>query len=159
MGLDVKVYCNCFETGRLKELPPEPALVYVCSDGSLECKSKDLEILLEFDEWLRQRACEHEDGVLLHHRIGNIALVGLLREELERQAARFPILLEKVLYSSAHAGDYLSMDMILKVQSEVEELAEFAASDERNQGFVEEFKKQMQGLVDAALSVRKPVSF
>lgn len=159
MGLDAKVFCNCFATGRLKELPPEPVSVYVCSDGSLDCKSEDLEVLLEFDAWLHDRACEHEDGVLLHHRIGNIALVRLLREELEREAARFPFLLEKVLYNGVHAGDYLSLDIVLKVQSEAEELTEFAASDERNQGFVEEFRKQMQGLVDAALSVRKPVSF
>ena len=159
MGLDAKVYCNCFEIGRLKQLPPEPALVYVCPDGSLNCRNEDLEVLLEFDEWLRGSACEHKDGVLLHYRIGNIALVGLLREELKREATRFPVLLEKVLYNGVHAGDYLSLDMILKLQSESKELAKFAVSDKTSQGFVGEFEKQMQGLVDAALSVRKPISF
>jgi hypothetical protein len=159
MGLDAKVYCNCFEIGRLKQLPPEPALVYVCPDGSLNCRNEDLEVLLEFDEWLRGSACEHKDGVLLHYRIGNIALVGLLREELKREATRFPVLLEKVLYNGVHAGDCLSLDIVIRLQSELKGLAGFAASGERNQAFVGEFKKQMQGLVDAALSIRKPISF
>lgn len=37
MGLDATVYCDCFETGRLKELPPNPS-VFVSDDGSLDCR-------------------------------------------------------------------------------------------------------------------------
>ena len=44
-------------------------------------------------------------GILLHHRIGNLAQVGLLRRELERETPTFPLLLMKVLYSGTHAGN------------------------------------------------------
>jgi hypothetical protein len=77
MGLDATVYCNCFEMGMLREPPPCPDIVHVTPDGSLDCKSDDLDTLLSFDRWLLERACEHENGILLHHRIGNLALVGV----------------------------------------------------------------------------------
>ena len=80
MGLDAVVYCDCFEAGKLNSPPPVPALVFVASDRSLDCKSKNLEELLAFDRW-RKGACAHEDGILLHHFIGNVALVGLLHSE------------------------------------------------------------------------------
>jgi len=90
MGLDATVYCNCFETGTLKELPPCPA-VFVSDDGSLDCRSEDLNTLKAFDQWLWHRACNHQGGTFLHHRIGNIGQVGLLRGELQREAAAFAI--------------------------------------------------------------------
>jgi len=76
------VYCSCFETGTLNEPPPYPDLISVGPDGSLEFKSQDLDVLLELDQWLLNRACAHKNGTLLHHRIGNMAQVGLLRGEL-----------------------------------------------------------------------------
>src|ERR1700755_1448803 len=107
MGLDAPVYCDCYESGRLREPPPNPDLISVVPDGSLDCRSDDLDTLLEFDRWLLERDCEHENGVLLHHRIGNLAQVTLLRGELNREAGKVPIVLEKVVYSDTHAGDYL----------------------------------------------------
>ncbi len=159
MGLDATVYCNCFESGRLKEPPPNSSLVYVAPDGSLDYKSEDLDVLLVFDTWLRESACEHEDGISQHHYIGNIALVGLLREELKRESEKLPILLEKVLYSGSHAGDYLSLEDVSGLQAELNVLAEFAASDEKMQAYVEEFRIQMQELIEAALSAGKRISF
>jgi hypothetical protein len=159
MGLDATVYCNCFESGRLEESPPNSSSVYVAPDGSLDCKSEDLEALLVFDTWLRESACEHKDGVLQHHYIGNLALVGLLREELKRESEKFPTLIEKILYSGTHAGDYLSLADVFDLQVELKALAEFAASDEKKQVYVEGFRLQMQELIGAALSVGKPISF
>lgn len=159
MGLDATVYCNCFENGRLEEPPPNSSSVYVAPDGSLYCKSEDLEALLVFDTWLRESACEHKDGVLRHHYIGNIALVGLLREELKRESEKFPIILEKILYSGTHAGDYLSLADVSDLQVELNALAEFAASNEKKQVYVEGFRLQMQELIGAALSLGKPISF
>ena len=74
MGLDATVYCACFETGLLKE-PPPCSQIFVTDGGSLECHSEDLETLLAFDEWVNHRACNHPGGILLHHRIGNLAQV------------------------------------------------------------------------------------
>ncbi len=159
MGLDAAVYCNCFETGRLKESPPYPDLVFVTRDGSLDCKSENLELLLEFDQWLFHRACEHEDGVLLHHRIGNIALVSLLWNELSRETEKFPIIMQKILYSGTHAGDYLSLDVVENLETELDYLGKLVCSTERSQKFVDEFRQQLIELVKTALEVGKPISF
>lgn len=159
MGLDATVYCNCFESGRLKEPPPNSSLVYVAPDGSLDCRSEDLDVLLAFDTWFRESACEHKDGVLQYHYIGNIGLVGLLREELKRESEKFPILLEKIVYSGSHTGDYLSLADVSDLQVELKALAGFVASNEKMQSYIEGFRLQMQELIRAALSVGKPISF
>jgi hypothetical protein len=158
MGLDATVYCNCFEIGKLKEPAPFPS-VYVSEDGSLDCRSEDLNELLAFDQWLLHRACDHPRGILLHHWIGNLAQVELLRSELEREVAAFPVLLGKVVYSGTHAGDYLCLEDLPGVRAELEELDRFVCSSERNQEYVDQFRGQMIGLVDAAQRVAKPISF
>ncbi len=157
MGLDAAVYCDCFEIGRLKELPPDLALVYVRANGSLDCRSKNAEVLSAFDAWLQKRACEHEEGVLVSHWIGNATHVGLLRGELEKDAKKFSVLLEKVLYSGTHTGDYLSGKEIFELQNELKVLAKFAARDKDTQSFIDEFRMQIVELADAALSVKKPI--
>lgn len=157
-GLDATVYCNCFEMASLKEQPPCPS-VFVSNDGSLDCRSENLNTLLAFDQWRWHRACEHPSGVLLHHRIGNLAQVGLLRAELERDAMAFPILLTKVLYSGTHGGDYLTIDDITRVKVELGRLACFVCSDHRKQEFIDWFCRQMNDLVKASTSVGKPISF
>jgi hypothetical protein len=159
MGLDVTVYCNCFESGRLREQSPCQTLISVAPDGSLDCRSEDLATLLEFDQWLLNRACEHENGVLLHHRIGNMAQVALLRNELNRETEKFPILLGKVLYNGTHAGDHLSLASVKKLQGELSYLAKFVCASENNQEYVAWFRQQMQELTQAALNIGKPISF
>lgn len=159
MGLDATIYCDCFEAGRLREPSPYPGLTSVAPDGSLACSSEDLPTILEFDQWLLKRACKHENGVLLHHHLGNISHVALLHNELARGAERFPILLEKVLYSGAHAGDYLRLDDVRDLQGELKQIDEFVCSDEETQEYVRSLRQQMQELVAAALSIGKPISF
>src|SRR5436309_381829 len=81
MGLDAAVYCDCFERGRLQSPPPPGCTLAVAPDGSLLCGSDDLDVQLAFDRWRQSEACEHEDGYLVSHWIGNIALVASLRAE------------------------------------------------------------------------------
>jgi hypothetical protein len=157
MGLDATVYCNCFELQRLKDAPPCQSL-FVADDGSLDCRSEELDSLLAFDRW-RLNACEHPNGILLHHRIGNVAQVGLLRSELNREPTAFPILLSRVLYSGMHAGDYLLPKEFGDVASEVERLGRLVCSTPPNQEFVDSFRKQMGELIEVALRVAKPISF
>ena len=159
MGLDATVYCNCFEAGTLREAPPRPDLIYVAPDGSLECRSEDLDTLLGFDQWLLHRACAHENGVLRQHRIGNVAQVSLLRSELNREAGKFATLLGKVIYNGMHAGDHLDLDDVRQLQSELQHLDRFICEDEANRKYVECFRQQMRELVGTALSVGKPISF
>ena len=157
MGLDATVYCNCFETGALREPPPRPDLIYVAPDGSLGCRSENSDTLRDFDEWLLLRACEYENGILLRHRICNLTDVGLLRGELKREAEKFSFLLGRVIF--IHAGGYISVDEVRRLQGELRHLAGFVCSDEANQGSVEWFRRRMQELAEAALHVGKPISF
>jgi len=159
MGLDARVHCDCFESGNLKELPPYPNLVSLTADGSLEFHSTDLEILLELDRWLNYRACVHESGILLHHRIGNIAVVGLLRAELAREPEKFPVLLKQVLYSGSHGGDYLSLEDVALLRSELSSLTTFVCAKPANEEYVESFRRQMLELADACQQVGKPILF
>ena len=158
MGLDATVYCDCFETRNLKE--PAPCQnVFVSADGSLECPSKDLDELLTFDQWLLHRACAHPDGILFHHRVGNLAQVELLRSELESEGEMFPVLLGKVLHSGTHAGDHLSSEDIVEMQRELGKLTKLICSTEMNQVYVDRFREQMIELAGVALRVGKPISF
>ena len=143
----------------MKEPPPFADLVYVAEDGSLDYKGDDLREFLEFDRWLKGRACEHEGGVLLHYRIGNIDLVGRLREELQRQAGLFPVLLGKVLYSGAHAGDYLSAGDFAAVLGELDHLSDFPCANGADRQPLRNFDHKMRELVTAALAAGKPISF
>ena len=118
-----------------------------------------MDTLLSFDKWSRRGACSHPSGILVHHYIGNLALVDLLRSELEREALRFPILLNKVLYSGSHSGDYLTLDDIAALPVELDKLALVVCSTQPNQEYIECFRRQMIELVEAAERVRKPISF
>lgn len=160
MGLDASVFCDCFEKGRLINAPPTGVALTVEPDGSLWYRgsSLSLESQFEFDRW-RHSACKHPGGVLLHHRLGNISLIGMLRSELQRDASRFPILLGKVLYSESHAGDFLGVDLVPSLRAEVEALVEFRCSNRKTQEFMDQFHTQMSDLISASISVNKPIVF
>jgi len=161
MGLDATVYCDCFERGRLRSQPPGNAEIQVESDGSL-CRANDtgrIEDDLVFDRWLYESACEHPNGVLLHHRIGNTSLVALLRSELASEAEQFPIILRKVIYDGTHAGDSIAVAELPVLHAEVERLQSFRCRDRKSVDFLVHFTAQMQELVETAMAIRKPISF
>lgn len=161
MGLDAFVFCDCYEKGRLREPPPTGVTLCVEPDGSLgrEQDEGTLESDLAWDEWRERRACMHGGGILLHHRLGNISLVGLLRAELQHEAERFPILTKKVVYSGSHAGDFIPVEALLALQQELESLRTFRCSTRKATGFMSGFREQMSELAATALSVGKPIAF
>jgi hypothetical protein len=176
MGLDAFVCCDCYEKGQLHELPPRPEYVRMSKNGQLFCENPDFEQAkhvswadprwqaavekdIEFDRWLAERACSHQDGILVHHWIGNLGLVVSLRQELKRQAQRFPILLNKVLYSALHTGDYLTVDTVNQLGQELELLATFQCVDPDIDSYMHDFYQKMVELREAALSVSKPIAF
>ena len=114
---------------------------------------------MRFDQWLQNRACEHAGGVLLHHFIGNIALVGLLREELATDPGTFPLLLKKVVYSGTHCGDFVPVEEIEPLAREVQALANLKCQNPEAPPYLEAFRKQMSDLVDCASRVKKPIYF
>ena len=159
MGLDATVFCNCFELGLLKTPPLTEWGVYVVPEGHRDCAS-DLtsERKDAFYAW-SDVACEHEDGVALHHRIGNISGVAALREELSRAPEQFPLLLSKVLYNGTHAGDWLDVPTVEALQPELKHLSGLHAQDVDGEWFLRQFEQQMRELVACALNLRKPIVF
>ena len=158
MGLDATVYCDCFECGRLRTPPLPQWNVYVDPSGARFSRTAGLEEDLSFDQW-NIAACEHEDGVLLHHYLGNIARVALVREGLSEHASSFPIILGKVVYSGIHAGDFLSLDQVESLRPELDALTRVRPSDDRQARCVRDFEEQLKDLVAVSLRVRKPISF
>lgn len=158
MGLDAFVYCNSFETGRLKNTPRPEWNVYVDEYSGRCCGNEELETRLAFDQW-NITACQHEDGILLHHYLGNIALIAELRAELNRQPTRFPILLRKVVYSGLHAGDVLTIEDVTQLQQELAVLKNFPASNPQREQWLQAFCQHMTELSICAKQLRRPIVF
>ena len=159
MGLDATVYCTCFRDGKLKTPPPAHIDVYVDDDGSLNCRNTDLQTQIEFDAWCFDAACEHENGDLIGHRIGNMSLVACLRSELSRQPDDFPIILSKVVYSGTHCGDHLDRKTVNAMRPELERLSRFNAAKPEDQQWIDHFLKVMRELVDASDQTGNPIVF
>ncbi len=159
MGLDAHVCCNCYERGRVRSSPPAGCDPSVSDDGSLLCGSDDLKLQIEFDTWQHGQACEHRDGYLVTHYIGNVALVAFLREELGRWPDRFPMILSRIVYNGIHGGDFIPAIDVPRLVPEVEALAGLHCPAPEDEGFLRTFEKQMWDLVTAALRVSKPIAF
>src|ERR1044072_1370898 len=102
MGLDAYVYCDCLENGRQYKPLPRDVSIEVHPDGYAVAVKNRQEIREDHPEW-NDFDCAHPRRALLHHRLGKISLIGLLRAELNRDPDRFPIILQKVIYSGSHA--------------------------------------------------------
>jgi hypothetical protein len=159
MSLDAFVFCDCFERGRLRQPPPPGSHPHLEADGFLDSGSEDLEVQIAFDVWRYNQACEHEGGMLIHHRIGNIGLVAALRQELRQYADQLPLILSKVIYDGVHGGDYIPIDELRKLRSEVLNLARIHSADPDMESWLRTFETQMAELVDCALEVGKPITF
>jgi hypothetical protein len=158
MGLDATVYCDCYEKGRTRIAPPNPDSVFVDVTGQLCFRSDDLQQNLQFDKW-RQDACKHPDGELITHWLGNYSMVVMLRDVLDNSVLPLPILQEKVLYHYAHSGDHLVVSEVEMLVVELKTLSCLEGRTEHEERFVRRFEQQMTELVEAALSVRKPIAF
>jgi len=159
MGLDACVYCDCYEKGKVRT-PPQPELVYVdeCGQVSLRWDVPGANVKA-FDAWVTT-ACEHDYSThLIHHRLGNIALVGFLRLEMSRTPDEFPILLSKVVYNGTHGGDHLDLSTVELLQSEMEALKSLHCDDPEKERYLRTFEHQMTELIQTSLTVRKPVAF
>ena len=159
MGLDASVYCNCFETDRLRNQPRDDFDVYVSDIGALECRSSDIETLVAFDTWRCNDACEHEDTVLTHHYIGNFARVDILRKELNKHTDLFPIILTKVIYCGTHCGDHLTIKDVLLLEREIRSLSTVRCVGNRSQEILDYFYTQLTDLVECAKLMSKPIAF
>ncbi len=159
MGLDATVYCTCFRDGNLKTPPPAHIDVYVEDDGSLNCRNTDLETQIEFDAWCFAQACDHENGNLVGHRIGNISLVGSLRSELSAHPNDFSIMISKVVYNGTHCGDFLDRQTVNEMRPELDRLADLSCANPDNQQWVDHLLNVMRDLVTASDQTGNPIVF
>ena len=97
--------------------------------------------------------------MLIHRRLGNTALIALLRTALVAHLNRFPLLLGKVLYDGTHCGDFIEPNSFPSLEAELRLLHEVRCPMQESQEFVAEFFRQMSTLVEAAKSVQKPIVF
>ncbi len=159
MTLDAHAHCCCFERGELLEQPDPAWQVFVTRDGGRDAGTKDMEQVLAFDQWDLERACPHEMGTLLHHFIGNIALVARLRHELNRYSGSFPLILQRVIQNGVHTGDWLSLEQVETLDKEIRALTSVSALDPEFEPWLRHFELQMRELVAASRSVGKPIVF
>jgi hypothetical protein len=158
MGLDAVVCCDCFERGRLRVQPDPNWHVYVDVTGYRTTDVKDRQEAMAFDKW-DVDACEHELGVFLHCRIGNIMTVALLREELSKAADSFPIILSKVIYDGTHGGDHLTVDEVAELLNELNMLEARHSENSLREEYLRYFEGQLRNLIDTSLKLNKPISF
>ncbi len=108
MGLDATVY------RRLEELPfTKEDLRFIAVDP--RTGQVDFEDAALFRAW--------SDKVkVVEKRIGNIALVNLLKSELERilrESSSGALLISRVLYSGTHSGDVISKEYLGSLKHEI----------------------------------------
>ena len=121
MGLDAWVHCNCVREG--KALPhPFPELFAFDETGEPTLKSDgDINLKLTHDKWYRD-SCPHS-GYLLEKRLGNMATVAYVRNFLaDNSPNNFPLLLERVVYSGTHTGDWITVSDCAQLLTETRRL-------------------------------------
>lgn len=153
MGLDAFVFCNCYETGKVKTPPPQPELVYVdaaSGEVSIRCQEPGADPFL-FDQWLLS-ACEHGPRMhcLCFHHLGNIAHIGFLRDLFRKAPDRFPTLLSKVVFDGTHSGDMLSLSEVEDVANEMSAVRALHCATASDEAILREFEVNMMELVQAA---------
>jgi len=141
MGLDAKVFRN------IKSLEAEfgPGLFEV-EEGS--CWASPIDDAPDYERLYR--ACR-----VVHHRIGNISAVGYLGEEIEKhlETGR-SVILDKVLYSGSHFGDWIGHEDFPQLRAELALLKGVETPEE-----VKYFVRQMEELLAAAELEGTPIAF
>jgi hypothetical protein len=165
MGLDAVVYCNCVETGRLTVRHPYPELLYIDRGGSPEIRSEDEEKQDAHDRWLATSPCRHDQCILLHHYIGNIALVEHLRRIVSQLLSdpehQHLVIWKRVIHNGVHSGDWLDSEQVVALRCEIQRLrsCDPAPLGVEEAAHLNRFLSQMEELVDASMSVGKPIAF
>jgi hypothetical protein len=101
--------------------------------------------------------CNILKDCLVSKRLGNVAMIALLRDELRKLTdaeASFPIILTRVIYNGTHSGDEIAARDVPQLRRELELLSKKSAQDS-----VKQFVHAMNELCDASLQTENPIVF
>ena len=155
MGLDACVYCNCIKEGKA---PPHPFPELLAFDETGEATLKSereiaLDLWLTHDKWFHE-SCSHS-GHLMVKRLGNIALVAHVRGFLEGNASyEFPLLLNRVVYSGTHSGDWIAARDVPQLMSEAKRLQSITSDP-----LIVRFANDVMDLAVASTATGNPIVF
>ena len=155
MGLNASVHCNCIKDGKAPPHPFPELLVFdqtgeptLKSDGGI-----NLESWLKHDKWYRD-SCPHS-GHLAEKRLGNIASVAYIRGFLEDNSPNtFPLLLERVVYSGSHSGDWMAASDVPQLLTETRRLQALATVPD-----IIQFANDVIELAEASIATGNPIVF
>jgi hypothetical protein len=168
MGLNASVYCNCIERGLLNTPHPYPDLLYIYEDGSPDIESTDPALQAEHSWWQFRQPSAHENMSVYSARLGNIDGIGFLRNLFTATSERLnapalPVLLNNVIYSGTHAGDYLNLEQVAALKEELRNLKRFdfrtAPLSSDDELYIQSFFSELDSLIDASLAMNKPIAF
>jgi hypothetical protein len=142
MGLDAYVYRN------RTHLAFDPGTAGVSVDDETGVVNFD-------DPDLYRRFADHV--VAIHHRLGNLASIAQLHEELHHCHDHLPIIKTRVLGDGTHCGDFLDLSLMEALQQELDLLS--AAAERSPSPHVEVFVLQMRELIRMAKAESNPIYF
>jgi hypothetical protein len=163
MSLNAVVYCDCVEKGQVTIRHPRPDLLFIDETGSPDISSADPQDIEAHDRWESLRPCRHEHFWLIERWLGNVSLIGSVREVVSQcsndPAREYSLLWSKVVYNGSHSGDFLTLDDVLRLKDEVDRLSGMQGLPSSETTPLAEFLSKLRELVQASLSVKKPISF
>jgi hypothetical protein len=112
-----------------------------------------------FAHWLHDRACEHEDGVLIHRSIGDTSEVSQLRAALGEFSERYHILRSQLVLDASQAESIVARERLPALRAEVIALGDVHYGDQEADDLIRRFELQMIELVECAMLADRPVVF
>jgi hypothetical protein len=89
-------------------------------------------------------------------RLGNIAMIAWLREEIASRCAACPLLMKLVLYSGTHCGDSVAVHYLASLEHEVNAISSAAGSPPDE---LTTFLETMRSLIERAKQENNPIVF
>lgn len=111
---------------------------------------------LEFVNAQLDEAVAPDALVACDQRLGNASMIAWLAKEIRLRCDACPLLLEAVLFSASHAGDFIAIEQIECLEQEVKLLLAQELSMSPELGV---FLDSMYALTEAAKSNQNPIVF
>ncbi|HEY1800307.1 MAG TPA: hypothetical protein VGG46_05165 [Terriglobales bacterium] len=109
-----------------------------------------------FEDVELDRKYPHEAFKAISRRLGNIAAIAELREELAGVLDNNSVVMSKVIYSGSHAGDFLPLALLASLESELSAINEY---QKHGSELITEFVANMRELIAAARREGNPIVF